>query len=122
MYTTIFLIQNTSWEMFGEDIYEEYKLRTGKEYQNDRSDPMMIKILQDNSLIGDQYILVRFLSIFSKYYTIHDNIVSETVTIDVAAYRLDEIKKVLSSSRDEDVISEIERITFMSLSSEIFYH
>lgn len=95
------------------DIYEEYVIRTGKEFNGDRFDKDMIQILKEFDRISITHDIMRVRKQFINYLVFDRGIMYESVSIDIKGYKLNLITKILSSERDNDeAIPLIESIVF----------
>lgn len=102
------------------DIYEEYLIRTEKEFNGDRFDKDMIQILKEFDRISITHDIMRVRKQFRNYLVFYRGLMYESVSIDIKGYKLNLITKILSSERDNnESINLIENIVFANYDTKI---
>jgi hypothetical protein len=71
----------------------------------------MLNLLNKYGYINNNYKVLSIKSIYIPYFTIKSYIMYEECNIDFNKYKIDQIKKLLSSDH-EDILSLIEEIIF----------
>lgn len=95
------------------DLYYQY---TGKEYNN--LDDTMINILREKKI--PSYKLYHVKQSFTPYIVLGRHLGYETICFDLSRYKLDMIKKILSSeTSQEDSLMLIENLVFQDIKSPI---
>lgn len=91
------------------DIENQYKEKTNNHYNGDISDKIMIDILKLNGLIGEQNIfkLVYIRDCFLPYMRIIRHMGYDQLEINYDKYKIDILKKILSSENDIETIYRI---------------
>lgn len=109
---TVFLRNGIS--SYDDEILDEYHKITGNEYNGSCYDPIMLKLLIVNNYIGSVYYIVKVIKKFLPYCVINSTLVFETIHFDINKYKVDMIKRMLSSEH-EDKVTEIETIVFSDI-------
>lgn len=118
-YSAIILKNSSQLPHEFNEIINEYKFVTGKNYVS--IDSIMINILKKyDNMIGFYFKIVYINNNFLSYYNIIDYGSHEEIVINYDKYKLDLIKKCLSTENEnENLISLIESIVFKNFSDVI---
>lgn len=112
METVKFFLRKFLFSLYEDEILlNEYKYIKGKDYNGSQCDKLMMQLLEKYNYIGNEYEIHSIESIYIPYLKIKSNFIGDEYVIDISKYKLDQIKKILSSDHD-DIISKIEKIAF----------
>lgn len=102
-----------------QEIMNKYKELTGKEYIFN-NDEVMLSILRSTKYINGLFKIVHVRNCFLPYHNIICDIMYEDIEINYDRYKLDLIKKLLSSEMpNESIISITESIVFQVIENAI---
>ena len=116
MEETRFILRNSFCSISDfDDVIDEYKSITGKDYNFDIKDEIMMEILEKQNLLTE-FRIVHVKKLYEKFITIISYPNYEEIKINYDSYKIDEIKKILSSEEDlEILISRINDIVFKKI-------
>lgn len=121
LYTEFFLRNTFTCIYEFEDLINEYRQESGKDYEGGNNDQLMISLIKKNNKLKQFYFTFVFVkNTLLPYVKIRSDICNEILTIDYNLYKIDLIKKILSTINDfSTIISLIEIVVFQEVEKGI---
>ena len=114
-FVTVFL--RNGFPSSDDELDKKYIELTGKKYNGCNHDIIMLDLIQSHGQIDLYYYTVKIRRKFLPYCITNNNFLFDTIHFDFNKYKVDEIKKILSSE-SESKVEEIEMLIFSTFNED----